>query len=189
MNGLISMIYFLATTLFNVVIFALWIRLALRATHISSLHPMSQMIQSITNPFIAPISTLLSYFRIKSRHIDWACLLVLLVVECLKFIFLGFLLFQLLLPITVLLIYVLADLIIQPCDLLFYALLIRVVINWFDWRVQNPFMDVVRAITNPLLRLGYKIIPTFNGFDFVPFALILFVKSLEIWVTHTITMI
>ena len=71
-------------------------------------------------------------------------------------------------PILFILLYVLADLIIQPCNLLFYAIIIRVIMSYANPGWQHPLADFLRLLTEPLLILGRKIIPDISGFDFSP---------------------
>ena len=78
--------------------------------------------------------------------------------------------------------YVLADLIIQPCNLLFYAILIRVIMSYVNPKWQHPATDFLRIITEPLLILGRKIIPDISGFDFSPIIMMIILKIITLFI-------
>ena len=82
----------------------------------------------------------------------------------------------------ILLAYLLADLIIQPCDMLFFAILIRVIMSFVDPNWQGPIADCLRIVTEPLLKLGRKIVPNISGFDFSPFIILMILKVITLFI-------
>ena len=125
MSGLLTVGYFLFALFFSLVAFVLWTRIGLRYFRISALHPIAQTIYRFTDPIIIPLAHTLPKSR--SRY-DWPCFSVLIMVELLKFIAIGSLFIGVKLPWAFVPLYTLADLIVQPCRLLFYALIIRMAI-------------------------------------------------------------
>ena len=188
MIGLIAVGYFLFTVFFSLLTFVLWTRIALRYFHVSSLHPVSQAITGLTNPIITPIAHLLSLTKTRSSRYDWPCFLLLIVVEFIKFMLIFPLFFGAMLPWIFVPIYIVADLIVQPCDLLFYAVVIRVIMSWVNPRWQHPLADILRLVTEPLFRLGRRIIPDISGFDFSPFLVMILLKVITRFISASLPM-
>ncbi len=182
MAGITVVGMFLTSLVFGILIFTLWIRIALRLLRISALSPLSQVVLSITDPIIKPLNSLFKQKYKPGQKYDWMAFIVLVAVEFLKIICLSLLAFHTLMPFGYTLLYVFADLIIQPCDLLFYAILIRVIMSYVkpDW--QHPVADFLRLLTEPLFILGRKIIPDISGFDFSPFIIMIILKIITLFI-------
>ncbi len=128
----------------------LWARLILRYFRVSSLHPIHYSINSLINPVLRPIDALFGLDKKRISRYDWVGLGLILVVECLKFIIINLLFISPELSWFGLSLYILADLIIQPSHLLFYAILIRVIISWIKPNWQHPIVELLHIITEPL---------------------------------------
>jgi YggT family protein len=185
MNAFTTVGYFLVTLVFNIVIFALWIRIGLRMMKFSALHPVGQLIYTITNPIVRPVQSL---FGAKTAHpsLEIGTFIVLCLVEVLKFFLISLLFFTEVFPISYILIFTVADLIVQPINLLFYMILIRVIMSWLqpDWR--HPLNEVICAFTNPLIRLGQSYIPVIAGFDFSPFVILVILKVISLFISSSL---
>ncbi len=182
MSGLIAVGYFLVSLLFDLILFMLWTRVALRYLRISSLNPFSRLIYTLTNPVVRPLYFLLKYKDQAKQRYDWPVFILIVLTEILKVIFLSLIVFQAFLPPVYILIFALADFIIQPCNLLFFALLIRVVMSYVNPYWNHPIADFLRLLTHPLLILGRKIIPDISGFDFSPFIIMIILKVITLFI-------
>lgn len=182
MSGIITVGYFLFSLFFSLLTFVLWARIALRYFRISALHPVSQAVNALTNPVISPLSRVFPVKKARPNRYDWACFSVLVLVEAVKFIAIGLLFLSAMLPPLYLLLYTLADLVVQPLTLLFYAILIRVVMSWVNPEWVHPIADVLRSVTDPLLRLGRRVIPDISGFDFSPFIMLVSLKIITLFI-------
>jgi YggT family protein len=187
MAGLIAVSYFLISIFFNLIIFIFWLRILLRYYRVSPLHPMGQAIYHLTDRIVLPLESIV--FRNKRRlhrfdAISFACIVVL---EIIKFVLLSLIAYQALLPLTYLVLFVAADLIIQLGDLLFYALLLRVILSWVNpqWQM-HPAAMILNLITDPLIRIGHKIIPNISGFDFAPFIMMVIIKVITLFISASI---
>ena len=181
MSGLITVGYFLFTLFFNLVVFLLWARIALRYFRVSTLNPVSQSIQKLTSPFLGSLKNLDANKRRLPRY-DWVCFGALILIELLKFLGIDLLFMASKLPWTLIPLYALADLVIQPCNLMFYAILIRVIMSWVNPRGQHPVMDLLGLVTDPLLHLGRLIIPDISGFDFSPYIMLIILEVITLFI-------
>ena len=182
MSGLSSVAYFLLSTLFSVLIFVLWARFALRFFRISFLHPTNQAIHAFTNPLVNRIERGLKLTTTRANRYDWACLIALLLTEILKFTLLSFLFLGEPPSFLFLFLYSLADLIREPCNLMFYAILIRVIISWVNPRWQHPIAELIYFITEPLLSMARRLIKPMGGLDFSPFVVMLSLKVVTLFI-------
>jgi len=182
MSGITAVGFYIVSLFFSLLIYSLWLRIALRYFRVSSLNQLSQLIYKVTNPLLNPVQWL---FRQKYQHgqkYDKMAFGVLLVVELLKIIIMSLLVFHTIIPLGFLLIYVLADLIIQHCDLLFYIILFRVIMSFANPAWKSPIADFLRLITDPLLIVGRKIVPDISGFDFSPFIIMFLLKIITLFI-------
>lgn len=182
MAGFVAVGYFLVSLLFDLILFTLWLRVALRYFRVSSLNPFSRLVYTLTNPLIAPIYSLFRYKDQARQRYDWPVVIVIVLVEFIKITLLSLIVFHKVLPTAWLIIYVLADFIIEPCNLLFYALLIRVIMSYANPNWRHPVADIISVITQPLLILGRKIIPDISGFDFSPLLMMLILKIITLFI-------
>ena len=182
MSGLSSVGYFLINTLFSLITFVLWGRFFMRYFSISRLLPLSQSIYQLTNPVITPIQHYLFHNIGNKGPYDWACFALLTFCELFKFMVLNFFFLSNALPFANLIFFTLANLIIQPCNILFYAILIRVVMSWFNPDWHHPFASVLIAITEPPLRAIRRVLPNFGIMDFSPLVAIVVLKVIELLV-------
>ncbi|CEG57593.1 YggT family protein [Legionella fallonii] len=186
MSGFTAVGFFLVSVLFSLLIFSLWIRISLRYLRISPLTPFGQLIHTVTDPLVKPV-LLVSKQKYKAgQKYDWIAFATLVFIEIIKIICLSLLAFHAIMPIPFLLIYLLADLIIQPCNILFFAILIRVIMSYVNPHWQHPISDYLRVLTEPLLILGRRIIPDISGFDFSPIIIMIILKVITLFISASL---
>ena len=65
-------------------------------------------------------------------------------------------------------------------NLLYYGILIRVLLSWFPYRLDNTFTKFIYQITEPLLSPIRSLIPLRqSGIDFSPIILLLLLSLLK----------
>jgi YggT family protein len=186
MSGLLAVGYFLFALLFSLLAFVLWTRIALRYYRISVIHPISQTIYSLTNPIVIPFSHMFPTKKTHPSRYDWPCFCALVIVELLKFIAIGALFLGAMLPLSFLPLYTLADLIVQPCNLLFYAILIRVIMSWVNPNWHHPLADILYRITEPLLQWGRRFVPVIGGIDFSSVVILILLKIITLFISASL---
>lgn len=185
MSSLHAVGFFLVSTFFLIVILLLWLRIALAYFRISTLNPLSQLVQKLTAPVINPINMLLKR-PYQPKKYDWTSIGLLVVVEFLKIISLSLILFHAILPLGYLLLHVAADLIIQLCDFLFYALLIRIIMSFANPNWRHPILGFILVVTEPLLILGRRLVPTISGYDFSPLIMMILLKIISLALSNAL---
>ena len=181
MSGLTVVALFVISLFFSLFIYSLWLRIALRYFRISFLNPLSQLIHTVTDPLVNPVQSLLKTKKPGQKY-DIAAFVVLVVVEVIKINIISLLAFQAIMPFWYFLAYVLADLIIQPCDLLFYAILIRLILSFTNPAWRSPIADFLYILTEPFLKFSRKIIPVIAGFDFSPMFMLMLLKVVTLFI-------
>jgi len=181
-NGLTSVSYFLIFTLFSLITFILWARIFIRYFFISRFHPLYQSIYPLTSPIIEPVHLYIVRGKGDKSRYDWACFLVLALVILLKFSIFNLLMLKGALPFVYIILYTLVDMIVQPCNILFYAIIIRAIMSWFNPNWQNPFPSLLIAVTEPLLKIIRNGLPRMGMLDLSPLVAIIALKVIEILV-------
>lgn len=182
MSGLIAVSYFLISVLFGLATFVLWMRFGLRYFRINPLHPIRQMIQRLTDPLFTPLQKALHIRLTPFQRYDWLCFGTLVIFEWCKFLLVSLLYFGKTRVWLLTGVYTLADMIIQPCDLLFYALLIRVIMSWINPHWQHPLATLLFGVTEPCLQQVRRFIPVIAGLDFAPFIMMIGLKAIGLFV-------
>lgn len=182
MSGFTAVGFFLVSLFFGMIIFVLWLRIALRYLRVSALSPFGRLIHSVTDPVIRPFGLVIKPLYKPGQRYDWPAFAVLILVELIKILCLSLLAFHAIIPVLFIGVYILADLIIQPCDLLFYAIIIRVIMSYVNPTWQHPVADFLVRLTEPLLRLGRMIVPDISGFDFSPFIMVIILKVITLFI-------
>lgn len=186
MSGITAVLVFIISLFFSLIIFSLWLRIALRYLHVSTLHPVSQLIYKITNLLVNPIQLVLRLKYQPRQKYDIPAVITLIIVEVCKILILSLFAFHTIIPALYIAIYVLADLIIQPCDILFWAILFRVIMSFANPGWQGPIADFLYLLTEPLLKPSRKIIPDIAGFDFSPFFIMVLLKIITLFISGSL---
>jgi YggT family protein len=70
-------------------------------------------------------------------------------------------------------------LLIRVIDLYSLVVLAEVVLSWVQVDRRNPFVQIVRALTEPLLAPIRRVLPPMGGLDFSPMALLIALRLLR----------
>lgn len=165
MTGLLYLIFFILKLVLNLALMVLWLRVILKFFLISPTHPISHMVHELTQPILGPLDNLMGAAKKDKSRYDFAGLLGIGIIELLKMVFLGLIAYHTLLPIPYILVLMIGDFIVQPINLLFYAVMIRVIMSWVNPQWHHPFADVLYSITEPFLRFVSRYVPVVSGWD------------------------
>ncbi|RLV58262.1 YggT family protein [Parashewanella curva] len=151
---------FLITTVFQLYLSIVILRLWLQFVRADFYNPFSQFIVKATHPIVAPIRRVIPSIG----SFDTATFILALIVVTVKMTLLSLIANT---PIDFLAIslFSLVSVIKHAGFLLFWMLLIRAILSWFN-QGYNPFVMVLDQLTEPLLAPIRRIIPPMGGLDF-----------------------
>ncbi len=152
---------YLISTLFDIYIMVVILRVWLQAARADFYNPFSQFIVKVTQPVVAPLRRLIPSLG----SIDLATILFAYLLSVLKFIVLVFMASSGAVIFSFdFLLFGLLSLIKAAGGLLFWILLIRAILSWVS-QGRSPIEYVFHQLTEPMLRPIRRIIPAMGGFD------------------------
>ena len=168
-------LFYLVSTLFDVYMWVLILRLILQAVRADFYNPISQLIWQITQPVLRPFQTVLP----KWRSLDSAALILLLVVALLYVHIVGVILGIPIGPFASVQ-FALLKLIVLVLNLYTFALFVQAVLSWVGPGVNNPAGNLLWVMNEPLLKPVRRVIPPMSGLDLSPLAVILALQFLNL---------
>ncbi len=184
MSAFMAVFYFIFSLAFNLLTFILWARVALQFFRVSTVHPISHLVYALSNPFMQPLFKVLKHAPKRLKRYDWPTLLVLISVIFLKFVLINAFFFGNAMSFPIVVLYTLASLITEPCNLLFYAIIGRVLISWINPRWQHPLATLLMFVTEPILAKIRRYLPPVASLDFAPLLGIVLLKIPTIFIGH-----
>ena len=185
MSGMSAVSYFLFSIGFSFILFVLWARFALIFFRVNAFSPLSQTIFRLTNPILLPIYFCLSrLIRQKSRY-DWSCLVGIFIIELIKYALMGPFFMHTVLPAILIFMLSVVSMVVDPCGFLFYAILARVILSWVSPTTGSPFIELIYAITEPMLYRIRRALPSTGGLDFSPLIAMVLLKIVTLFLTTT----
>ena len=166
---------YLIGTVFSIYLTIVMLRALFGYLRVDFYNPISQFVVRATNPLLRPLRRAIPGFR----GIDWAAIVLLLVLQIL----------------ALLLTRSLSGLPVGPLGLLFLAIgellsllfkiflgavFIQVILSWFGGGRYSPLNPILDAITEPLLDPIRHFLPSIGGLDFSPLALIILLQLSQI---------
>ncbi|MGL6316018.1 YggT family protein [Vibrio sp. WXL103] len=151
---------FLISTLFDLYIMVVILRIWLQAARADFYNPFSQFIVKATQPVVGPLRRVIPSIG----SLDLATVLIAYILCVLKLFSLNFLT-----PIVeptspILLFWGLLALVKAAGGLLFWVLLIRAILSWVS-QGRSPIEYVFHQLTEPMLAPIRRVIPVMGGFD------------------------
>jgi YggT family protein len=162
---------YLIETLFGLYIFAVLLRFLMQLTRADFYNPIAQFLVLITNPPLLPLRRVLPGLW----GIDWASVLLLAILQTLKFYLLFLLQGHIPQP-AGFAVLVLADFLQLLVYFYLITIVIRVLISWVNPDPHNPLVALLVRLTEPLLRPARRMIPPVGGFDLSPIAALILLQ-------------
>jgi YggT family protein len=184
--NLVEPLTFLLETVFNLYIVLVLIRFLMQWLGADFFNPIAQFIVKVTNPVLAPLRMLLP----KGGKYDIASLIGLFALQALY----GFLIGMLQgrgIPINTLLFWSLAELVDLFIQTFVVMIFIRVLLSWVNPGGYNPVVALLYNLTDPLMKLGQRLIPPIGGIDLSPIVILIglqFLGKLIIPTLHQLAM-
>ena len=177
-------LFFVVRTLIDLYILAFVLRLVLQWARADFYNPFSQFIVRVTNPLVIPGRRMLP----AAGRLDTATLVAILLLEILATYLLTWLVMgsepgaafpQ---PLTMG-IYALLRTVVAVFNLLFFAVLIRVILSWVSPGVHSPVTAVLWAVTEPVMAPIRRLIPPIGGLDISPLFVLIALQALRMLVS------
>ncbi len=169
----------LVNTLFGMYILAVLMRFLLQRVRADFYNPLAQFLVTVTNPPLLPLRRVIPGLW----GIDWASVVLLLVLETVEQYLIALLRGY---PLTALTLAVLS--MSQIADLTLYVLLFsilaRAILSWIAPYPRSPVAHLLTSLTEPLLRPARRIIPPIGGFDLSPVVVLILLELAVMLVDH-----
>lgn len=164
MQTLADMFAFILGTLGNLYISLVLIRFLLQIVRADYYNPVSKSLVKLTNPLLVPLRKVIPGLK----GIDWAALILVLVLQVALVAALGFLKGNLdLNPLSLLIQAVFRTLYLWT-DFYFYGMFILIIASWVAPNSYNPALQLLQQVMEPVMRPFRRIIPPLGGIDLSP---------------------
>lgn len=176
-NSFLNAAIFLINTFFDLYVMAVLLRFLLQLVRANFYNPVCQFLITITNPLLLPLRRIFKGFM----GIDIAAIILMLILELIKF---SILLYGLqaanpywhgLIVLSV------AEIFQQTTSLYFFVIIALAILSWVSpHSLTNNIGNLLRLLTEPLLRPIRRILPTISGFDLSPVVVLISIQLINI---------
>jgi YggT family protein len=164
---------FLINTVFDLYLFILIIRILLAYAGANYFDPITQFIVKATNFIVKPVRQVIPNYR----QIELSTIVIILVLQIIKFILIYLLSFGF--PnILGLLVIAFADTLRLVLQTFFYAILLQAVLSWLQ--PNSPVSHVLYQITAPVMTPLRRMIPPIGGVDISPIPALIIIQLINI---------
>ncbi|MEW9797185.1 YggT family protein [Alteromonas sp. CYL-A6] len=171
--------YFLVSTLFDLYLMVVILRLWLQMVRADFYNPLSQFIVKATHPLVGPMRRVIP----SAGRLDTATLLLALIVAGLKLVTLSLLFGGAINPVAVLILSV-VSVIKETLSLMFWVLLLRAIMSWIS-QGQSPIEYALYQLTEPFLSPIRRVIPPIGGLDLSVLIAIIALQFLQLLIQDT----
>ena len=186
---------FVLGTLLDLYALVVAIRVVMQAVGASGFSPIAQFVIKVTDPLLQPIRKLVP----NVKGINLAALLLCFLVLLIKALFFKVLhqsewLANAQIPVYALaipglLVYSFVSLINLFFNIFIYSIIIMALLSWISPDPNNPVIEILHALTSPILRRVRRYIPPMGGLDLSSLAAIIGLYALKIIVVGTLVSI
>lgn len=170
--------YFLISTVFDLYLMVVLLRLWLQMARADFYNPFSQFVVKATHPIVAPLRRILPAMG----PVDTATLLLALLVSFAKILVIQLVFANGIPPIVTILFQSIGNLLIESLQLIFWVLLLSAILSWVS-QGRSPIEYVMRQLTDPLLAPIRKVIPAIGGLDLSVLVAIIAIQFIQLLVT------
>jgi len=178
---------FLTNIFFDFFIGLVLIRFIFQLVRADFHNPLAQFVVKVTSPVLKPFRKIIPGIA----GIDVASIVVLLILQVIKMITIGFINtghMVSLVPMSLLGLSIigLAQLIQLTLTIYSFAIFIIVILSWIPQAGYNPFAAILSQLTEPVLRPARKYIPPIGGLDLSPLIVLIMLQLLKFLVADPI---
>jgi YggT family protein len=175
MNPSQQALLFLINLVFDAYLLILMLRFILCWLRVDYFNPITQLIIQFTQFLVAPIRRFLP----TKKGIEISTLMLMVVLDIIKFFFVGLIIMGLPKNIFGLFLLAAGDLLRLFLNVFFYAILVQAILSFFPLST-TPLTQLLHKLTSPLLRPVRHYLPPIKGFDFSPLPVLIILQLLII---------
>ena len=165
---------FLISTIFDLYMMVVILRIWLQMARADFYNPVSQFVVKATNPILIPLRRVIPGFA----GMDWAAVVLLLLVAFSKVALLQ-VLFGSGFPATELVVISAISVVKEILSIIFWVMLIRVILSWVS-QGYNPIEALLHQLTEPMLAPIRRMLPDMGGFDLSIMVFLIALKFVEL---------
>jgi YggT family protein len=169
--------FYLISTLFDVYLWIVMVRVILQAVRADFYNPISQLIWQLTQPILRPLQKVLP----KYRQWDVAGFGLMFVIAVIYIHVVAAILSQGVGGISALW-FALLKLVVLALNLYTFTLVVQAILSWVGPGVSNPAGSILWSINEPLLRPVRRVIPPMSGLDLSPLVVIVALQFVSLLV-------
>ncbi|QJR80063.1 YggT family protein [Alteromonas pelagimontana] len=171
---------FLISTLFNLYLMVVLLRLWLQLVRADFYNPLSQFVVKATHPIVAPLRRIIP----SMGSFDTATFVLALLVAAAKLITLSLVFGSGAFNPLAIVILALADVVKEFLSLVFWVLILRAILSWVS-QGQSPIEYVLHQLTEPFLAPIRRIIPPLGGLDLSVLVAIIALQFIQLLLQDT----
>lgn len=162
-NSLNSAGIFLISSVFDLYLLVLMVRVILCWIRADYANPLTRFVIKLTQPIILPLRRIIPTIQ----NIELATILVILLLDTLKFSLIGLLLVGKIANPAGLFLLALGDSLKLLLNVFFYAILLQAILSWVQ-PGYSPIARLLEQLTAPIMRPIQRVCPPVAGFDISP---------------------
>ena len=168
-----SAIIYLISTITDLYIAAILLRLLLQWVRADFYNPLSQFLVKVTNPVLVPARRIIPSIG----KLDTASVVVMYLLELAQLAIITQL-NQVDFGLEFLLLFALRKLLVTLLMTYFVLIIARVLISWIASQSRHPLIPLIYQLTEPVLRPFRKLIPSMGGIDLSPLFVLIALRFL-----------
>ncbi|OGT48244.1 MAG: hypothetical protein A3F17_07795 [Gammaproteobacteria bacterium RIFCSPHIGHO2_12_FULL_41_15] len=147
----------------SIILYGLILRITLIFFQVSSNNHLHKEMLYYTNALTEPFSKLMG--KVKITKYDWPAVIAVFCVEVVHGFIAPLLDFGTRMPLWKLPFYMVFDPLVYICNLLFFAMVLRILFNWYSPDIIDSVKEAVNGITQPFIHYSKSLIPDAGGFE------------------------
>ena len=176
-SNVTSAIVFIVSTIAQLYLFVLLLRLLLPWFGTDFRNPIAQAILKLTSPVVVPLRRIVPPIG----RIDTATVLVAFIIQYVTIVVVLMIMGSFALAtFAQIAITSVVNLLLLVLNLFIFAILIRVVLSWISPGGYNPILAVIHSLTDPVLRPFQRLLPSMGGLDLSPLFAMILLSALRI---------
>ncbi len=178
MSGLNDALLFIINTVFSLYLFILVVRVLLAFAGANYFDPVTQFVARCTNFVVRPLRRIIPNYR----GIEISTLLLIILIELVKFTLILSLASSGTFSLIGLLLIAFADTLKLFLQTLFYAIILQAILSWVQ--PHSPLNLILYRINAPLMRPIQRLVPTIGGIDISPIPAMMLLQLLIILIVN-----